>query len=130
MVLTCLRKPGKRPRPLGCPSAERRLCAKAWASAVAALANATMALRPAQFAVGVRSGCESIAHGVKVDSAEHPELVCVKEDISNAFGCLDRVQGLQRAAALDAVLAIVERDQYRPPPSRGNTADRGRRDEF
>ena len=32
--------------------------------------------------------------------------------------------------ALDAVLAIVERDQYRPPPSRGNTADRGRRDEF
>ena len=36
----------------------------------------------------------------------------------------------RRAAALDAVLAIVERDQYRPPPSRGNTADRGRRDEF
>ena len=68
--------------------------------------------------------------GIERDSGCRVRVVDGDDDGDDAEVRVSHPDEARRAAALDAVLAIVERDQYRPPPSRGNTADRGRRDEF
>ena len=64
--------------------------------------------------------------GIERDSGCRVRVVDGDDDGDDAEVRVSHPDEARRAAALDAVLAIVERDQYRPPPSRG-TRRPGRR---
>ena len=67
----------------------RRLASKAAANAVAT--KAANYLSPLQLGVGVKNGCEAIAHAVRLLQSQFPEKYILQVDVINAFNCGDRL---------------------------------------
>ena len=76
-------------RPIAVGEVLRRLTSKAAASAVAS--KAATHLSPLQLGVGVKNGCESIAHAVRLLQSQFPEKYILQVDVINAFNSGDRL---------------------------------------
>ena len=74
----------------------RRLVAKCFSSALAS--KAATLLGPHQLGVGVRGGCEAIAHAVRRVVKEDPSKWVLQVDLINAYNLVDRAKVLEETA--------------------------------
>ena len=83
-------------RPIAVGNLLRRLVAKCFSSALAP--KAATLLGPHQLGVGVRGGCEAIAHAVRRVVKEDPSKWVLQADLINAYNLVDRAKVLEETA--------------------------------
>ena len=83
-------------RPIAVGNLLRRLVAKCFSTALASRAAAL--LGPQQLGVGVRGGCEAIAHTVRKVVEEDPSKWVLQVDLINAYNQVDRGVVLEETA--------------------------------
>ena len=83
-------------RPIAVGNLLRRLVAKCFSTALASKAAAL--LGPQQLGVGVRGGCEAIAHAVRKVVEEDPAKWVLQVDLINAYNNVDRGVVLEETA--------------------------------
>ena len=80
-------------RPIAVGEIARRLASKCAMSAVSE--KASQFLSPSQLGVGIRGGCEALAHTAKLLFQENPDLCLLQVDFQNAFNSADRELAFQ-----------------------------------
>ena len=90
--------PGDTPdcRPVACPSPLRRIIEKA--AMDDGIDDLRTELAPVQLAVGVKGGCEVMAHAARLALELHPDWVAVKLDVHNAHNEFSRDCALKSIA--------------------------------